>query len=224
MVLRIHGMDEAGVRFPVGPQIMSPEKKPQIVEPGGRWVGGIEMRPTKKDLDNLQITPELWARAQTDFEDDIDFFIKAAQIHRDRGVSHRTPPFLVGAVAVGIEPNQPEGHFGTYQAANFTPTPGQRTGDDKMCAESNALNAGLGWSKVIVGLITLSRETHTGDPTQAHDVLHPCLECRKKFRKFIEEGYMRNDTLLYSVNDADPNNIKKERKILKEILDLYKDD
>lgn len=194
------------------------------VRPGGRWPGGTDIPPTPKDLEKFKVSPEVWERAKKYFEEDLDIFIKAAQVERSRGVSHRNPPFLVGTIAVGIEPNQPEGHFGIYQASNFTPTPGTRTGNEKMCAESNALNAGLGWAKVIAGIVTVSKETHTGDPTKSHDVLHPCLECRKKLRKLLADGYVREDSIMYSVNDADPNNIIKRRKILKKILDLYQDD
>ena len=96
-------------------------------------------------------------------------------------------------------------------------------GENKLCAERNTLSGARGQAKVIVALVTVSKETDTGDPTKAQGVLPPCKDCRDMFRKYLAEGFMREETIICNVNDA-KKELKIEERTLKELLDLYSDD
>ena len=144
----------------------------------------IERRPTENELRDFTVTPEQWAAALRYYQEHKNELIQAAAVFREKAVSHREPPFLVGAAAMVIEPNLPAGEYAIYEGYNFTPAPGTRQGREKRCAERNALEAAEMHAKLIVSITTISKEIHTGDPTQAHDALHPCKECRLMFRSF----------------------------------------
>jgi hypothetical protein len=78
-------------------------------------------------------------------------------------------------------------------------------------------------AKVVVAILTISKEKNTGDPTKAVDALHPCKECRDMYRKMIKNGFLKEDTIICSANDSNGEIVTEERT-LKELLDLYNDD
>lgn len=149
--------------------------------------------------------------------------IEAAAKSRDRGVSHRNPPFQVGCAIMGIEPNHPPNDPVLYYSSNFKPFPGETSGEEKRCAERNALDSTRGQAKVIVALVTVSRETNTGDTTEIRDTLHPCQDCRNMFRKLLAEGFMREDTIICNINDS-AGELKIEERTLKDLLTSYAGD
>jgi cytidine deaminase len=187
----------------------------------------IEQRPTRAEIESFEITPERWQVALAYYKEHRDDLIKAAAFSRRHGFSHRTPPFKVGAAALAIEPGLEEGEYIVYQAYNFKPFPGEVKGNDKRCAERNALDFARSSAKVVAALVTVSNEVSTGDPTKAHDALHPCQECRGMLRKLLTEGLLREDTVVCNANDSeikDGKGLKIEERTLKELLDLYHDD
>src|SRR3989338_1717449 len=129
-----------------------------------------DRRPTPEELANFVVTKEHWDAALRLYHRDHQWMIVAAAKSRDRAVSHRG--FKVGASAIGIEPNLPPGEPVLYYSSNFKLFPGEVKGKDKRCAERNVLDAAWGQAKVIVALVTVSKEIHTGDLAKSHDVIH----------------------------------------------------
>lgn len=165
-----------------------------------------DRRPTVDELEKFNLTAEQWRAALAQFQQGKMDLIRTAALARDRGISHRNPPFKVGCAVMGIEPNLDEGDYAVYYSSNFKPTPGEVRGNDKRCAERNALDGARGQAKLIVALVTVSKEVSTGDPTKAHDALHPC-----------------EDTIICNANDA-TEEIKTEERNLGDLLRLYADD
>ncbi len=184
----------------------------------------IEQAPTRAQLDAFTVTSKIWQEAVNYYHSRREKLIDAARFSRDHAVSHRNPPFLVGCAVQAIEPNLPMGEYGVYQAYNFTPKPGNRSGIEKRCAERNALEAAHKWGKAVVAITTVSKEKSTGDTTENHDVLHPCIDCRTMFRSLLTEGFLRPDTVVCNVNDADTQNIKIEETSLGDLLANYPND
>ena len=180
-----------------------------------------DRRPTSEELENFVVTPEYWNKAMELYRKDRQWMIDAAAKSRDKAYQYRG--FKVGASAMGIEPGLPPDEPVLYYSGNFKYSLGEVKGEDKRCAERNVLDAAKGRVKVIVALVTVSKEVHTGDPTKARDVLHPCRDCRDMFRKYLEEGFMRENTIMCGVNDAE-GELKIEERTLKDLLDLYSDD
>ena len=183
-----------------------------------------DQRPTPAELENFVVTSEYWNRAVELYREDmggIRWMMAEAAKSRDKATSYRG--FLVGASAMGIEPNFSPDEPVLYHSGNFKYSPGEVRGEDKRCAERNVLDAARGQAKVIVAVVIVSKETNTGDELGPHDVLHPCRDCREMFRKYLAEGFMREDTILCNVNDANPE-IKMEERTLKELLALYESD
>lgn len=180
-----------------------------------------DRRPTREELENFVVTQEHWDTALALYRRDRQWMIEAAAKSRDKATSYRG--FKVGASAMGIEPNLSPNEPVLYYSGNFKYSPGEVKGEDKRCAERNVLDAAKGRAKVIVALVAVSKETHTGDPIKAHDILHPCKDCRDMFRKHLAEGFMREDSIICNVNDAGKE-IKIEERTLKDLLDLYSDD
>lgn len=189
-----------------------------------RKIAEKDRRPTPEELEKFEVTPAYWNKAVELYREDMKgmrWMTAAAAKSRDKATSYRE--FFVGASAMGIEPNLPPEEPVLYHGGNFKPFDQEQKGEEKRCAERNVLDAARGQAKVIVVLVTVSKETHTDDPTKAHDVLHPCKDCRDMFRKYLAQGFMREDTILCSVNDAEKE-LKIEERTLKELLDLYADD
>ena len=182
----------------------------------------IEMPPKKEEMKSFQVTQEHWASALQYYREHRDDLIKAAVFSRKNAISHRNPPFKVGCAVLGIEPDLPGGNYGVYQSYNFKPFNVPVAGDDKRCAERNALNLARRSAKVVAAIVTVSKETSTGDTTKAHDALHPCRECRDLFRALLDEGFLREDTMICNANDGD-GELKVEERTLRELLDLYAD-
>lgn len=185
-----------------------------------------DRRPTAKELHDFVVTLETWNEARKNYQEDRDYFIKGAALLRETAVSHRPIPFKVGCLVLAIEPSVPGGKPSgayVYQASNFKPYPGERRGEDKRCAERNALDYARQYAKVVVAITTISKEVSTGDPTKAHDALHPCGDCRDMLRKLLREGFLRDDTIITNANDSKEKIVFEERN-LKELLDLYSDD
>ena len=174
-----------------------------------------------EELENFVVTPKHWNKALELYHKDRQWMIEAATKSRDKATSHRG--FLVGASAMGIEPNFSPDEPVLYHSGNLKSSPHEVKGEDKRCAERNVLDAARGQAKVIVVLVTVSKEAHTGDPTKAHDVLHPCKDCRDMFRKDLADWFIREDSILCNVNDT-KKELKIEERTLKEMLDLYADD
>src|SRR3989338_5055585 len=180
-----------------------------------------DRRPTREELENFIVTEEYWDTALALYRRDRQWMIETAAKSRDKATSYRG--FKVGASAMGIEPNLSPNEPVLYYSGNFKYSPGEVKGEDKRCAERNVLDAAKGQAKVIVAVVIVSKETNTGDELGPHDVLHPCRDCREMFRKYLAEGFMREDTILCNVNDANPE-IKMEERTLKEFLALYESD
>lgn len=162
-----------------------------------------------------------------------DDLVKAAQVARDKAVSYRG--FKVGCAALAWK-RGPKNEYLVRAAGNVTPAPGQGKGSAKRCAERNALEAALRDNpEIIVAITSVSRESNTEAPSVAHDVLHPCFDCRQLLRELKSKGIMRDETVIHSVNDAgEPNSaiveptadllMVSEERTLKELLDLYPKD
>lgn len=183
----------------------------------------IESRPSNQELSGFEVTPERWQKAVEHYKIHKLDMVKAAVFSKRNAVSHRNPPFKVGSSAMGIEPNQPDGEYAVYQGYNFTPTPGARKGAEKRCAERNVLDVAKNRAKVVVALLTVSKEIHTGDATKSHGVLHPCKECRMMLRNLLQQGLLREDSIMCHANDSSPK-IVFEETTLKELLQRYSDD
>ena len=153
--------------------------------------------------------------------------IELAATTRDLAVSHRPVPFKVGSAVLLAESGDTP-IYTPYASHNFTPTPGKRTGGDKRCAERNALDTALLSDNkgTVVAITTVSRESSTGDPTKAHDVLHPCEECRRLMRQLVGQGSLREDSVLTSVNDSRGTGdmMVTEEATVGKILAKYADD
>ena len=82
---------------------------------------------------------------------------------------------------------------------------------------------------MIVAIVTVSKElTASQNATPQHDALHPCRDCRDFMRALIKRGVMKDETVVYNVNDkelpeADIKMIGEERTI-KDLLALYQDE
>lgn len=187
-----------------------------------RRVAEEDRRPTKQELANFSVTPERWSTAmRAYYAYGRKYMINAAAKSRDTATSYRG--FLVGASAMGIEPNHSADEPAIYYSGNFKYFPGESRGAEKRCAERNVLDGAQGQAKVIVALVTVSKELHTDDPVKARGhVLRPCKECRDLFRACLAEGFMRKETIICNVNDAGETPIIEERT-LSEFLGLYKD-
>ena len=123
--------------------------------------------------------------------------LKAARLVWEKGVSYRG--FKVGCAVLAWHPK--EGWL-VYTAHNFKPVPREERGEDKRCAERNALGAAQndGCEK-IVAIVTVSDQRSTSDDSDTpHGVLHACKDCRDLFKELpIIDG----DTILYNANDPD---------------------
>jgi len=180
-----------------------------------------ELPPTRKNINEMIVNRKQWLEALWYFESHINELIKAAAFSRDNAVSHRQPPFKVGCAVMSIEPGLEEGEYAIYQSYNFKPEPAPVAGIEKRCAERSGLDVARQKAKVIVGLATISKELSTGDPTRACDALHPCQECLTMLRNLLEEGFLREDSIICNANDSKAE-IVIEKRTLKELLDLYK--
>lgn len=180
-----------------------------------------ETKPTREQIEAFVITPEKWEGGLKFASAHIGPLITAAAFNRDNAISYRE--FKVGCAVVGIRPQMPNEEYVVWQGYNFKPQPGYQEGKDERCAERNVLDAAQSELKVICALATFSKESSTGDPTKAHDVLHPCKDCRAMFRQLLQIGFLREDTLIVNANDSGKQIIFKEMT-LKELLELYKDD
>ena len=180
------------------------------------------------DSSELTITPEKWKEFLDYYRTHRDALISEAALARDNGVSHRN--FKVGCALISVEPGLKEGEYAVYSAHNFTPTPANRTGWEKRCAERNAVEAAIEKGAFFIpAMVSVSRETSTGDETtKAHDVLHPCLNCREMLRELMKTGVLRDESIICNVNDAEKPEKNTpyvvEEKTLKQLLEMYKDD
>ncbi len=207
------------------PQITNITNEIKGIPHASEWFHGRKSRPKPEEIERYEVPPEIWENTIRYINDKLPYLIEKASESKENGVSHRDPPFKVGCVAIGIEPEQDENDVpGIYQGYNFTPTPGVRTAEAKRCAERNALDIAMGWSKVIAGIVTASKETSTGDYSRADNALHPCKECRIMLRELLRKERLRNETVVINVNDSNKTHPLVEKKTLKELLDLYKDD
>ncbi|MBI2355695.1 MAG: hypothetical protein HYV13_00630 [Candidatus Doudnabacteria bacterium] len=153
--------------------------------------------------------------------------IRAAAMAKRHGISHREPPFQVGAAAMSIEPGLPDGEYAVYTGYNFTPTPVKRRGRDKRCAERNVFEAALEKGATLIpAMVTVASEKHTGDKTRAHDALHPCQDCRDMMRELRDKGILPGDGIICSVNDSkeiSSGKFAEEQMSVDELLALYDD-
>jgi cytidine deaminase len=180
-------------------------------------------RPTQEEIDNFVITPEQWQEALRFYHERKNDLITAAAFNRENAYSWRN--FKVGCAVAGMGPRTPDGEYVVWQGYNVKPAPGPTEGEDKRCAERNELDAAQTELKAVFAITTVSKEADTGgEEMKSHGVLHPCKECRLMFRDLLKKGFLKDDTMLLSVNDADPKNLKAQEMTMKELLELYKDD
>ena len=172
----------------------------------------------RKKINNLEITQEKWQEALFFASEHINDLIMAAKINRDNAFSYRE--FKVGCAVAGIGS---DGEYVVYQGYNFKPQPGHVEGGEKRCAERNVLDEAQSDTKAVFAIVTVSKEIDTGDPTKAHDALHPCRDCRTMFRELLKSGFLKEDTIILNANDSGEK-IITEKRTLKELLDLYSDD
>ena len=178
----------------------------------------------RMEAKTFEVTPTAWNNAIEFYENHRNDLIGVAARSRDRAVSYREVPFRVGAVACVIEPGKEGGEYAVYQGANIKPAPKKVSGRDKRCAERNALDAAQTHATVVVALVTVSTELNTGDPTKAHDALHPCRDCRDMLRQLLKEKFVRNETIVCNANDANKEDVVYEERSLGDLLALYHDD
>ena len=183
----------------------------------------IELPPTEREIADYIITPEQWSEALEYYRSHKNELIEAGKFSRKRAVSHRNPPFQVGCAVIAIEPQLQNVEYAVYQAYNFTPSPGEHHGENKRCAERNALDGARKSAKTIVAIVTTSKEVSTGDLTKAHDPLHPCSDCRDMLRRMLADGFLREDSMICNANDSGKEIVSEEKR-LNELLELYKDD
>lgn len=151
-----------------------------------------------------------------------DQLIQAAIITSKNGLSHRKIPFQVGCSLLTAGKDSKPDEYPVYFAYNFKPAPGEVKGWDKRCAERNAIQSALEHkTAAIIAIVTASTETSTGDPTKAHDALHPCEECQKLFKELLQNGVLRKDSIVCNANYSDPSNIKIEENTVEKLLELY---
>lgn len=149
--------------------------------------------------------------------------IQAAIFTAKNGVSHREIPFRVGCSLLTVGEDTKPDEYPVYFAYNFKPEPGNVSGWSKRCAERNAVQSALEHrTKAIIALVTASTETSTGDPDLAHDALHPCADCRKMLQELLQNGVLRNDSMICNANYSNPSDIKVEERTVEQLLELYK--
>lgn len=175
------------------------------------------------------ITPEIWEAAINYYHQHRKELIQAASFARENAVSYRG--FKVGACVLGYNPKLPAGEYLVYQAYNHTPAPNlNRKGKDKRCAERNALEVAVDdGCSTIPAMATVSKFVDTGDPSKAHDCLHPCKDCRDLFRELLQKGVLKRESMFCSANDSENGEEGRptwriEEKTIGDSLDLYHDD
>lgn len=183
----------------------------------------IELPPSAKEMADYTVTRKEWEDALRYYDEHRKELIEAAAASRKNAVSHRDPPFEVGCAAMGMGPGAPKGEYIVGFGHNFTPSPQLRRGGQKRCAERNASEGMRRDAKIIVAVVTVSKETVTGDPTKALGTLHPCKECRDMYREYLREGFVREGTIICTVNDSGKKMIVEEIT-LGDLLEIYKDD
>jgi len=103
--------------------------------------------------------------------------IRAAAFTRDRAYSYRG--FRVGCVLMTLDSKVEPGEYRVYNAYNVKDEPGEQFGNEKRCAERNAIEAAArSGATDILAIVTVSKENSTGDEAVRHDALHPCRDCR----------------------------------------------
>ncbi|MFA6301160.1 MAG: cytidine deaminase [Candidatus Paceibacterota bacterium] len=180
-----------------------------------------ERRPTREEIKRFVITPEKWQEAMNFYHQRKNELIGAAALNRDNAFSYRG--FKVGCAVAGMGPKAKDEEYIVWQAGNFKLQPGHVEGKEKRCAERNALDSAQTELKTVFAIATVSKESSTSDPTKAHDVLHPCKDCRQMFRELLKKGFLKDDTIILSANDAQEKIITEETT-LKKLLELYNDD
>lgn len=165
-----------------------------------------------------------------------DNLVAAAQAARDKAVSYRD--FKVGCAVMAWKEGLGEDEYLIRTAGNFTPQKGQGRGHQKRCAERNALEAALTDNpELIIAITSVSKESNTDSPSVAHDVLHPCLDCRQLLRELKSTGVVNDKTVIHCVNDSGEQGTALvepagetdivtagQEMTLRDLLDLYKDD
>jgi cytidine deaminase len=180
--------------------------------------------------------PTDWAENMPDYLQDYREFFKQDLIAqaaeaRDWAVSHRQPMFQVGCSIMTKpgDPREPENDYRVFTGYNYKPKPGPPVkGSQKRCAERRAVEQAIdNGTELIVAMVTVSRETSTGDATHAHDALHPCADCRAMMRALLEKGILRADSIMCNVNDSKKDKDGKwveEERTVEKLLALYEDE
>ena len=164
--------------------------------------------------------------SRLEYEKRREELVELAKQGRDSAISYRN--FKVGC-AVMAKSKDGRGYV-MHNAGNLKFTPGSPKGDDKRCAERNALDSILEEDvSEIMAIVTVSRETgvEAGEHPE-HEALHPCGGCRNMLRDLVKQGVIKDSTIIYNVNDdaipeADIDMIGEERTV-GALLDEYKDD
>jgi hypothetical protein len=187
-----------------------------------------DKRPPAEELKNFVVTQEMWDNALKFCDENMIELLKEAERWQPRGVSHRDPPFQVGCAVIGMGPlprRMEDYDYIVWNSNNLTPVKRDppAKGEEKRCAERNALDAAKVDCKVVFGIATSSIETSTGDPSKGERTLHPCLDCRNYFRELLKEGFIREDTRVFYGNNRGEK-AKVDAGTVGEFLELYKDD
>ncbi len=130
--------------------------------------------------------------------------ITASRI-RDEAISYRG--FHVGCALLAKVPDGKSVDYTIHFGFNFKPS----KESTKHCAERSAFESAIGdGSPRIVAIVTVSRETSTGDPSQSHSVLHPCDVCREMLSDYRERGILSGDSVICCVNDGEGTAAEEE--------------
>lgn len=186
--------------------------------------------PNPSEQEEFTVTPEMMEAALKYYREHHKYLEEAAATAREDAVSHRG--CKVGCCLMAIHPQgAKQGEYAIYTGYNVTPEPNlNRRGKDKRCAERNVLERAIGdGCKFVPALVTVSNFVDTGDPSKAHDCLHPCKDCRDLLRELVDKGVLSRESMFCSANDAANGQDGKltwriEEMTVGQLLDLYHDD
>jgi cytidine deaminase len=186
--------------------------------------------PNPAEQREFKVTPEMVETALQYYRDHRKYLMEAAATAMKDAISHRN--CNVGCCLMAIHPQvAKQGEYAIYTDHNVTPAPNlHRRGKDKRCAERNNLERAIDdGCRFIPAMVTVSNFVDTGDPSKAHDVLHPCKDCRDLLRELVSQGILSRESMFCSANDVTNGEGGKpswriEEMTVGKLLDMYQDD
>lgn len=153
-------------------------------------------QPMPHQLERAPDTLAPRERHEQEFRAALPRLIQEAQQARDNAVNYRG--FLVGCSVLAY--NESTGTYKSYAGGNQRPEKWPKpSGKEKRCAERMAIEAAEAeGATAIVGIVTASTETDTGDNTHGHDVLYPCEDCQQLIN---ETAIIDDQTTFHGVHD-----------------------